>query len=134
MIAVTFETYFRASSYLMIACGALALAISEGVSWGLGAMLSRGRLNVLNLNRTAVGDEGIAHLSGLGQLTNLSMNATAVTDAGLVHLHGLTTLRYVFMERTAVTPAGVGKLRAALPRAVIFAPATLGVRRVGSGG
>jgi transglutaminase-like putative cysteine protease len=28
---VTFETYFRASSYLMIACGALALVISGGV-------------------------------------------------------------------------------------------------------
>lgn len=36
-IAVTFETYFRTSSYLMIACGALALALSDGVGWALGA-------------------------------------------------------------------------------------------------
>lgn len=36
-IAVAFETYFRTSSYLMIACGALALALSDGVGWGLGA-------------------------------------------------------------------------------------------------
>jgi transglutaminase-like putative cysteine protease/Ca2+/Na+ antiporter len=34
---VTFETYFRASSYLMIACGALALSISEGVGFALSA-------------------------------------------------------------------------------------------------
>jgi transglutaminase-like putative cysteine protease len=34
---VAFETYFRASSYLMIACGALALGVSGGVGWLLGA-------------------------------------------------------------------------------------------------
>lgn len=33
---MTFETYFRTSSYLMIACGALALALSDGVGWELG--------------------------------------------------------------------------------------------------
>lgn len=37
-IALTFETYFRASSYLMIACGALALVLSGGLSWALGAV------------------------------------------------------------------------------------------------
>lgn len=37
---MTFETYFRASSYLMIACGAVALAISDGVSWGLGGVFA----------------------------------------------------------------------------------------------
>ncbi len=34
---MTFETYFRVSSYLMIACGALALAVSGGVGWWLAA-------------------------------------------------------------------------------------------------
>lgn len=37
---MTFETYFRASSYLMIACGALALVVSNGVSWSLGALFA----------------------------------------------------------------------------------------------
>jgi transglutaminase-like putative cysteine protease len=39
-VDVTFETYFRASSYLMIACGALALAISDGVSLPLSALFA----------------------------------------------------------------------------------------------
>jgi transglutaminase-like putative cysteine protease len=35
---VTFDTYFRISSYAMIACGTLALAVSGGMSAGLGAV------------------------------------------------------------------------------------------------
>ncbi|HEY0404788.1 MAG TPA: DUF3488 and transglutaminase-like domain-containing protein [Pyrinomonadaceae bacterium] len=37
---MTFETYFRASSYLMIACGALALVLSGGLSWLLGVVFT----------------------------------------------------------------------------------------------
>ncbi len=37
---MTFETYFRASSYLMIVCGAFALAVSGGLTLSLAAIFA----------------------------------------------------------------------------------------------
>lgn len=70
----------------------------------------------------AIGDEGLAGLTGLKNLDNLSVEGASVTDAGLAHLAKLPRLRRLNLNRTSVTPAGIGKLQQALPRCQIAGP------------
>jgi hypothetical protein len=75
-------------------------------------------LEVLNLDRSDVADEGIAQLKDLPKLRHLGVSGTLITDegfAGLANLKGLSSI-YLFNNRGGVTDAGVAKLQAARPQ------------------
>lgn len=99
-------------------------------------------IEVLRLGRTAVTDDGLAALASLEGLACLWLGGTAVTDAGLAHLRGLPKLRELALpsgvtgavaEHLAAMPSlqvvslwdaepteeTVGRVRAALPHALI---------------
>jgi len=99
-------------------------------------------IEVLRLGRTAVTDDGLAALASLEGLACLWLGGTAVTDAGLAHLRGLPKLRELALpsgvtgavaEHLAAMPSlqivslwdaepteeTVGRIRAALPHALI---------------
>ncbi len=69
----------------------------------------------LHLERTRIGDEGLAHLKSFKDLTYLNLYDTKVTDAGLEHLKELKQLRKLFVWKSGVTEAGIKKLNESLP-------------------
>ena len=84
------------------------------------------RLEDLNLNGTAVTDDGLAHLEGLTELRGLDLSNTRVTDAGLAHLKKLHNLRGLYIVNAGVTDTGLNELEEALPMIQIIRK--LGVR------
>jgi uncharacterized membrane protein len=72
-------------------------------------------LTRLYLDRTAVGDAGIVHLSGLSRLEYLNLYGSRVTDAAVPALGRLAALKKIFLWQTAVTPAGAEALRKLRP-------------------
>jgi mono/diheme cytochrome c family protein len=73
----------------------------------------------LHLDRTAVSDRGLAALKSLGELTYLNLVSTPIGDTGLGHLANLKKLTHLFLWQSKITDAGVDKLKAALPSLVI---------------
>ncbi|MEX2142884.1 MAG: hypothetical protein WD894_26745 [Pirellulales bacterium] len=69
----------------------------------------------LTLDKTPVGDDDLAQLSGLTNLMYLSLSDTSVSDAGLPHLYKLTKLAVLDLRGTRVTAAGVKQLKQAIP-------------------
>jgi hypothetical protein len=65
----------------------------------------------LNLARTGITDDGLAHVAGLKKLTRLHLEQTDVTDAGLNHLKDLPYLEYLNLYGTKVTDAGLDHLK-----------------------
>jgi uncharacterized membrane protein/mono/diheme cytochrome c family protein len=92
----------------------LNLSRSSVTDEGLAHVGRMPNLRRLDLSTTTIGDEGLAHLGNLSQLVYLNLYGTAVTDAGLLNLHGLSNLRQVYFWRTDVTSAGVERLQASL--------------------
>lgn len=80
------------------------------------------QLRTLNLWGTRVTDEGLAHVKDLKNLEQLIL-PSGITDAGLVYLEGRKRLTHVNLVKTRVTPSGAKKLRLALPRCDVAAPA-----------
>ena len=88
----------------------------------LGAGVQRdemGEVIQIDLNATAVTDDGLKDLEGLVHLRFLELNQTGITDAGLTHLKGLSTLETLLLFNTNVTDAGVAELEMALPNCTI---------------
>jgi hypothetical protein len=69
-------------------------------------------LRRLDLGRTEVGDEGLAHVSRLTALRRLSLVRTATTDRGVASLAPLRMLRVLDLRHTAVTDAAAPHLAA----------------------
>ncbi|QEG24420.1 hypothetical protein [Mariniblastus fucicola] len=67
-------------------------------------------LKKLHLEKTGIGDSGLAHLKGLKDLEYLNLYATSVTDEGLKHLYGLKKLKKVYVWKSKVTDAGMKAL------------------------
>jgi hypothetical protein len=72
-------------------------------------------LNHLQLQQTAVGDAGLAHLAGLQYLEYLNLYGTKTSDAGLAHLAKLPRLRSLYLWQTATSPAGAAKFASQKP-------------------
>jgi len=64
----------------------------------------------VDLSRTKVSDEGMAHIGKLGRLTHLNLNRTGVTDAGLKHLGDMRSLEWLNLYGTGVTDAALADL------------------------
>ena len=72
------------------------------------------RLTKLNLNGTAITDEGLKEVGNLKALTMLGLSSTTVTDKGLNEIRNLTLLNVLFIRDTATTDVGVNALKVSL--------------------
>jgi hypothetical protein len=77
---------------------------------GLKELAGLTELRSLVLGSTAVTDDGLRELARLSKLTALQLPETKVTDAGMQHLAGLTQLRTLNVRGTQVTEAGLKEL------------------------
>jgi internalin A len=64
-------------------------------------------LQVLSLTRTTVSDEGVKALGAVTSLQSLWLDETRVSDSGVKALAGLTSLRRLSLDRTRVSDEGV---------------------------
>lgn len=76
-------------------------------------------LNTLKLNGTKVGDPALAHLAKLTHLETLNLYGTQVSDAGLVQLAGLPSLKKLYLWNTQATEEGISKLKQSRPNLVV---------------
>ncbi len=74
------------------------------------ASLKGFQIEVLDLSRTGIGDEGLRVLAEIPSLKTLVLDGTRVTDTGIGYLACLPNLRILFLKGTQVTDAGVEKL------------------------
>ena len=93
----------------------LNLRDTKITSAGLVHLKGLAKLTRLHLERTNVGDEGIANLTKLTSLEYLNLYGTKITDKSLDHLAGLKNLRQLYVWQTDVTDAGIAKFKKALP-------------------
>jgi hypothetical protein len=73
------------------------------------------KLKRLHLEKTDVGDEGLAHLKGLVDLEYLNLYSTEVTDEGLKHLEKMTKLKRLYVWQSKVTEEGMKSLEQKIP-------------------
>jgi len=78
---------------------------------GLRRLRTLPHLNGLSLKRTEIGNEGLAHLRDLAKLELLDLSGTQITDAGLAHLEELSELWMLDLTGTRITDAGLKHLR-----------------------
>lgn len=81
---------------------------------GLVQIAAMKNLTWLDLSNTGITDEGLAHLSELPRLEYLNLYGTRITDEGLRHLQRVASLRRVFLWRTGVTDEGVARFQDSL--------------------
>ena len=93
----------------------LNLAGTSVTDGGIKALAGLKNLRRLHLEKTGVGDEGLASIKGLTELQYLNLYGTKVTDKGLTALAGLKKLKNVYLWQTAVTDGGAAELAKALP-------------------
>jgi len=67
-------------------------------------------LEMLDLSRTQLGDDGVQHLRHLHELKTLHLAGTRVTDEGLRHLAELPSLEVLNLDHTSVSDAGITRL------------------------
>ncbi len=77
---------------------------------GLAVIRGLRRLERLDLGWTAVTDAGLANLEGLNSLVLLNLNHTNITDAGLAHITGLRNLSHLVLSETSVGDQGMAYL------------------------
>jgi hypothetical protein len=68
------------------------------------------RLEVLQLDGSAITDAGLVHIRGLRHLERLDLGWTAVTDAGLANVEGLESLIVLNLSHTKITDAGLAHI------------------------
>jgi hypothetical protein len=93
----------------------LNLAGSKVTDAGLAQVAALKNLQRLHLEKTGVGDDGVAHLKALAELRYLNLYGTKVGDKSLAALKGLKNLQSLFLWQTSVTDAGAEDLQKALP-------------------
>ncbi len=83
--------------------------------------LAAGDVQALCLaGNTRLGDEAVAHVSGMTGLQTLDLADTAVTDGGLAQLARLRGLQQINLAGTATTARGRADLAARLPQVTIW--------------
>jgi internalin A len=77
------------------------------------------RLEILDLDESAVTDAGLIHLKGLTRLKRLDLRAAKVTDAGLEHLKKLSGHPSIHLgwNKVRISDAALEELQKALPNA-----------------
>src|SRR5258708_36206346 len=93
----------------------LNLANTSVTDAGMKSLAGFKNLRRLHLEKTSVGDEGLASLKTLGEITYLNLYATKITDKELASLAGLKKLKNVYLWQTAVTDGGAADLAKAVP-------------------
>src|SRR4030095_10490412 len=73
------------------------------------------KLTRVNLDYTAVTDQGLEFLKGLPQLRDLRLDSTAVTDASADTLAGMSSLRPLNLYHTVWSEPAYQRLQKALP-------------------
>ena len=68
----------------------------------LSAVGSLRRVVWIDLQHTALTDEGLSQLAGLDSLRRLRIDGTQITTAGLAHLEGLEKLEMLNVSQTAI--------------------------------
>jgi hypothetical protein len=68
-------------------------------------------LETLNLFRTQLGNDGLAHLKKLTELRTLLIGGTRVTDSGLAALRPFRKLRKLSLFQTQVSDDGIAQLK-----------------------
>ena len=68
------------------------------------------QLRSLSIGDCQIGDEGLAHLSGMQGLSSLNIGDNRITDAGLVHLKELSSLTMLMLNSHKITDAGLAHL------------------------
>ena len=69
-----------------------------------------GFIKRIDLGRTGVRDQDLAHLADLKGLEHLILATTGITDAGLAHVGRLKRLKGLYLAKCAVTDAGLAHL------------------------
>ena len=82
----------------------------HGIDADLGPIGSLDRLEILDLNSSAVTDAGMVHLKGLSNLQILYLNDTHIGDGGMAYLASLTSLKSLDLSNTEITDAGLVQL------------------------
>ncbi len=75
---------------------------------------------MLHLGKTEVTSAGMETVAQFSKLNELHLERTKVDDGGLERLHPLPALQELYLTGSAVTPEGVAKLKAAMPKLVVF--------------
>lgn len=73
------------------------------------------KLQKLHLEKTGIGDSGLAHLKDMSDLEYLNLYGTTVTDAGLKHLEKLSKLKRLYVWQSKVTKEGMKSLEEKIP-------------------
>jgi hypothetical protein len=76
-------------------------------------------MHLLDLNQSAVTDEGLARLSTLTHVKRLDLSNTAITNHGLAALETLRALQWIGLKGTSANWWGRFRFHRALPNAVI---------------
>ena len=88
------------------------------------------KLKKLHLEKTSIGDAGLAHLKEMGDLEYLNLYATSVTDEGLKNLAGLSKLKHVYVWQSKVTDAGMKSLEKQIPGLKVVGESKLPVIKI----
>jgi hypothetical protein len=102
---------------LFVNAVALSFVMEPGRDTDLARLAELPLLTGLNLDGSAVNDEGLAFLANLRRLKHLSLRKTRLTNLGLAHLRALINLEALNLDSTAVSDAGMIEL-AELPRLI----------------
>jgi len=73
------------------------------------------KLQKLHLEKTGIGDAGLAHLKDMSDLEYLNLYGTAVTDEGLKQLAKLSKLKKLYVWQSKVTKEGMASLEKQIP-------------------
>jgi hypothetical protein len=73
----------------------------------------------LDLNNTAITDDGLTSVATLTDLSLLDLEGTKITDSGLLKLRRLKNLGVLNVEKTGITDAGKKSFKEAMPYCAI---------------
>lgn len=73
------------------------------------------KLQKLHLEKTGVGDAGLAHLKDMTDLEYLNLYGTSVTDEGLKHLSKLSKLKRLYVWQSKVSKEGMKAFEKQMP-------------------
>ena len=78
-------------------------------------------IECLDLSRTSIGDQGMAHIVEMPNLSYLNLRDTNVSDDSIEYLSQMENLKQIYLWSSGITESGAKALRDRLPDAsVVF--------------